>query len=108
MRLWIDDERVMPPGYTDWATSSAQALTLLALNDATGGELELVSFDHDLGGMRTDETSRPVLLWMIETEMWPKEIRVHTANPVGRDWLIGTAKRYARVRGQPLRGVDVR
>lgn len=90
MRLWIDDERVMPAGFTHMAMSSAQAITLLSQHD-----FELVSFDHDLGGVHGDDTSRPVLTWMIENEKWPREIRFHTANPVGRDWLEGTARRYA-------------
>lgn len=90
MRLWIDDERVMPAEYTHMAMSSAQAITLLSRHD-----FEVISFDHDLGGTTNDDTSRPVLIWMIENEKWPGEIRFHTANPVGRDWLEGTARRYA-------------
>jgi hypothetical protein len=90
MRLYIDDERVLPAEFTHLAQSAAQAITLLSRHD-----FEVVSFDHDLGGTSTDDTSRPVLTWMIENEKWPNEIRVHTANPVGRDWLLGTAKRYA-------------
>jgi len=91
MKLWIDDERVMPAEYTHMAMSSAQAIHLLEQTD----DLELVSFDHDLGGLHGDDTSRAVLTWMIEHNIWPREIRFHTANPVGRDWLEGTARRYA-------------
>lgn len=93
MKLWIDDERPMPKEFTHWARSSDEAvLHLLAHAD---GPIDLVSFDHDLGGTTSDDTSRPVLMWMIENAVWPKEIRFHTANPVGYDWLLGTAKRYA-------------
>lgn len=93
MKLWIDDERPMPEMFTHWARSSDEAVLHLLAH--TNEPLEVVSFDHDLGGTTSDDTSRPVLLWMIENEVWPKEIRFHTANPVGRDWLEGTAKRYA-------------
>lgn len=104
MRLWIDDERPVPPGYTHNALSSEQAIKVLDTN-ATG-TLELVSFDHDLGevvddrGAFVDDTSRRVMLWMIEHEVWPDELRIHTANPVGREWLEGIARRYfpARVK----------
>jgi hypothetical protein len=91
MRLWIDDERVMPAEFTHMAMSSVQAIRLLEQAE----DVELVSFDHDLGGLSGDDTSRPVLTWMIEHYRWPREIRFHTANPVGRDWLEGTARRYA-------------
>jgi hypothetical protein len=100
MNLWIDDERPSPD--TSWtiATTSASAIEILhawvsmrnLLHAQNFSDLEIVSFDHDLGG---DDTTRPVLLWMIENEVWPKILRVHTANPVGRQWLLGTADRYA-------------
>ncbi len=95
MKLWIDDERVMPSGYTHVAMSSEEAITLLSQHD-----FDVVSFDHDLGGTYIngqfgEDTSRPILTWMIENEKWPREVRFHTANPVGRDWLEGTARQYA-------------
>lgn len=93
MRLWIDDERAMPDGYTHWARSSDEAVLHLLAHASS--RIELISFDHDLGGTSSDDTSRPVLMWMIENDVWPTEIRFHTANPVGRDWLEGTARRYA-------------
>lgn len=106
MRLWIDDERVTPAEYSHAAQSSTQAINILAAERSAGRHVELVSFDHDLGycwedghskidgGIR-DDTSRPVMLWMIENDYWPQEIRFHTANPVGRQWLVGMAQRYA-------------
>jgi hypothetical protein len=54
-----------------------------------------VSFDHDLGG---DDTTRPVMLWMCETGRWPERIKVHSANPVGQEWLTGMADRYCPTR----------
>lgn len=93
MKLWIDDERVTPAGYTHNALSSAQAIDLISRNR---DNFELVSFDHDLGMVAGNEdTSRRVLLWMAEHEAWPDEIRFHTANPVGREWLVGTAQNFA-------------
>jgi hypothetical protein len=44
-----------------------------------------ISFDHDLGG---DDTTRPVMLWIIESNFWPEVVAVHSANRVGKDWLI--------------------
>jgi hypothetical protein len=84
-RLWVDDLRPAPPGWTG-AKSSAEAISLLA-----GGEFTAISFDHDLGG---DDTTRPVVLWLCEHDRWPPEVHVPTANPVGREWLTGMARRY--------------
>lgn len=95
LKLWIDDIRTLPGGYTgwdDWALTSTHAINLLRARKEQGVTYEEVSFDHDLGG---DDTSRRVMTWMIENDCWPRHIHVHTANPVGRDWLVGTARRYA-------------
>jgi hypothetical protein len=84
-RLWVDDLRPAPPGWT-WAKSSAAAIELL-----DDGEFAAISLDHDLGG---DDTTRPVVLWLCEHDRRPEVVHVHTANPVGRDWLTGMARRY--------------
>lgn len=100
MKIYIDDERPLPAEYTHLATTYEQALGCIAIASGAG-LFDLVSFDHDLGG---DDTTRGLLTFMIENDVWPNEIRVHTANPVGHDWLIGTAARYApkwvRVQGR--------
>lgn len=88
MKLWIDDLRPAPDGFVQAWSSDGAVLHLLARH----AELEEISFDHDLGG---DDTTRPVMLWMIENDVWPDRIFVHTANPVGRTWLVEMAKRYA-------------
>lgn len=86
MRLWVDDERCAPPGWS-WAHTSDIAITRLS-----PGDVEEISLDHDLGG---DDTTRRIVTWMIENGVWPQRVRVHTANPVGRSWLVGTVRRYA-------------
>ncbi len=86
MRLWVDDERVPPDGWI-WAKTSAAALKLL------GGvePIEAMSLDHDLGG---EDTTRPIVLYLAEFGGWPTQVFVHTANPVGRQWLEGMVARY--------------
>jgi NAD+-processing family protein with receiver domain len=86
-RLWVDDLR--DPPAADWAVArtSAEAIERLA----AGGYDEL-SLDHDLGG---DDTTRVVVRWLCDhPDRWPGEVRVHTANPVGREWLLGMIGRY--------------
>jgi hypothetical protein len=92
VKLWVDDLRDPPKGWW-WAQTSAAAIDALWMNhpDTIGGRFEEISLDHDLGG---DDTTRPVVLWMIENNVWPAKIRVHTANPVGREWLEGMIARY--------------
>jgi hypothetical protein len=86
-RLWVDDLRDPPDGSWAVARTSAAAIGLLA-----AGRFEVLSLDHDLGG---DDTTRAVVLWLCEhPEAWPGDVRVHTANPVGRNWLIGMIERY--------------
>lgn len=87
IRLWVDDLRPPPSeAWTWWAKTSAQAILILS-----SSEICEISLDHDLGG---DDTTRPVVLWMAEHECWPAIVRVHTANPVGRQWLVGMIERY--------------
>ena len=100
MRIWLDDIRVPPEneGWL-WLTTSKDALALLdaALESqryAPVGEatFEAIAFDHDLGG---DDDSRRVLTWIVEHNFWPDHIYFLTSNPIGRKWLVGTARRYA-------------
>lgn len=91
MKIWIDDLRVPAEGWL-WAKSSQEAIDMLDELLAAGGVYDIISFDHDLGG---DDTSRRVMNWIIENQFFPTtEVRIHTANPVGKGWLVGTAERY--------------
>lgn len=88
MRLWVDDLRPAPEGWT-WAIDSHDAIVNLL---SYPGEIDEISFDHDLGD---GDTTRKVILWMCENDIpWPAIVRVHTANPVGREWLEGMVNRY--------------
>jgi hypothetical protein len=85
MRLWVDDERGAPDGWARVQSSEAAIAVIGA-----GGVTDL-SLDHDLGGPLT---TRDLVLWMAENDVWPARIYVHTANPVGRRWLVGMIDRY--------------
>lgn len=86
MKLWIDDVRVPPENWA-WAMTSIDAIAALDQLD-----IDEVSFDHDLGG---SDTTRVVVLWLCEhTDRWPKINHVHSANPVGVEWLRGMINRY--------------
>jgi hypothetical protein len=96
MRLWIDDVREPPDETWDWVTTSEAAIALMREFSEFGYlwiKREVISFDHDLGG---DDTTRPVVLWMIENNYRFDEYRVHSQNPIGRDWLTGMIERYLK------------
>ncbi|QOI67602.1 hypothetical protein SEA_BEUFFERT_234 [Streptomyces phage Beuffert] len=91
MRVWLDDLREAPDGWL-WLTSSHAAINWLEWARMMNVHPQVWSFDHDLGG---DDTSRIVVLWMCEHNFWPVECKVHSANPVGIEWLRGMIQRYA-------------
>lgn len=98
MKLWVDDMR-QPPEFDSepwvWAQTSADALEILQACRPV-----VLALDHDLGQWTgTDDTTRPIALYLAESipAFWPVVITVHTANPVGREWLLGTLRRYAPV-----------
>ncbi|MEV6443240.1 cyclic-phosphate processing receiver domain-containing protein [Amycolatopsis sp. NPDC051716] len=55
------------------------------------GDFAAISLDHDLGG---DHTTHPVVLWRCEHDHRPPEARIHTANPVAREWPTAMPRRY--------------
>lgn len=94
LKLWIDDIRTPPDETWEWVTTSDAAIAILKFFKEEGMAWiarEAISFDHDLGG---DDTSRPVVIWMVENDFKFESYAVHSANPVGRDWLVGMIQRY--------------
>jgi hypothetical protein len=89
VKLWVDDLRPAPPGWT-WALTSEQALALLE-EHTPRDDIDEISLDHDLSG---EDTTRTLVRWMAANDVWPAVLRVHTANGVGREWLEGMINRY--------------
>ncbi|MCO5164931.1 MAG: ATP-binding domain-containing protein [Planctomycetes bacterium] len=80
MRLWLDDLRPPPPGWT-WVTTAWDAITGLQ----AGGVIE-ISLDHDLGPPEAG-TGYDVARW-IEAEAFHGRLPrlrwgIHSANPIG-------------------------
>lgn len=90
MKIWIDDLRKSPEDWW-WFGDSETTINFFEFFKKFKIKVEVISFDHDLGG---DDTTRPIVLWMAENDFWPEECYVHTANPVGREWLTGMIERY--------------
>ncbi len=94
MKLWVDDERPAPDDTWDVALTSDEAIEILALSQLPMWEDELdeISLDHDLGG---DDTGFKVLDWMIDNNVWPKVLTIHTSNPPARQRMLAAANAEA-------------
>lgn len=109
MRLWVDDLRRPPTGWT-WAKTYDEAVEILAR-----GEVTLASLDHDLGYVGVVETSSGIAVpgpgtvagydneaptgydivkWMAENEVWPQELMTHTASPVGSENMFFLIRQF--------------
>lgn len=91
MKIWVDDIRTPPDGYDIWAKTSDKALDILQQCEAIDERPELMSLDHDLGD---EDTSRRIVLWMCVNNFWPVEVRCHSSNPPGREWIEKMIERY--------------
>jgi len=95
MKVWLDDERLEPPGWKR-AYSYMDAISFLV-----DGNVTEISLDHDLGGF-SGKTGYDVAKWIAEMAYEGKEtpiVYVHTQNPVGRDNIVQLLEHY---------GVEVR
>ena len=87
MKLWIDDLRPAPPGWTR-ATSVEQAK--VALRYKGGRIVEIMSLDHDAGDFAKFGGDYIEILKWLESEVhsgarnYVPIIHIHTNNPVGR------------------------
>lgn len=90
MKLFVDDERPAPDGW-ELVTDFREAVRRIDDCRVAGEPFDGLSLDHDLGG---DDTTRPIIRYLCEEDYWPTVLRIHTANPVGREYLAGMARRY--------------
>lgn len=98
MRLYLDDERPTPDGWTR-AYTAREAIERIA----AGGVVE-ISLDHDLGDDDAG-TGYTVALWIEEAAAFGRlgriEWSVHSGNPVGRvrmEAALNSAERWWRER----------
>lgn len=99
-KLWVDDERPAPDESWDVAKTADEAIKWLygyRIRNIDNGYdpsfmIYEVSLDHDLGG---DDTGFKVLDWMIEHNVWPKILTIHTSNPPARQRMLAAANAEA-------------
>ena len=93
MKIWLDDVRPAPSGYM-LAHSVNEAMAYILSAESEGEEIELIDCDHDLGDYAVDGGDGIKLLdWLVERETY-YPIALHTANPVGRENMLRTIRRY--------------
>lgn len=96
MMLWIDDERPPPHEGWTWVKTDTEAMNAWEWETPT-----TISFDHDLGmvGGDTRALATAILRMAQSGQREPPRWYVHSANPVGVEWLTGvleSADRYWR------------
>ncbi|MBV5340578.1 MAG: hypothetical protein J0665_13655 [Deltaproteobacteria bacterium] len=82
MKVWLDDERSMPPEFDQHVKTAHEAIALIET-----GMVTLISLDHDLGEAQNG-TGYDVACFIEQSayvgQLAPVEILIHSANPVGR------------------------
>jgi hypothetical protein len=107
MKIWLDDLRDPPDDSWQVARDYDQFVNLCWAAKQAHYPLDLVSFDHDLGEDSADGYSCIKILALPEfCEIYPLNIEVHSANPVGRENIIKYDEWYRRMRLEAFEAMD--
>jgi hypothetical protein len=106
IRVWLDDVRDTPDGWTR-AFTAGEAIALLE----AGGVVE-ISLDHDLGDDERFGTGYDVTCWIEEQVALhgfvPPTMRIHSANSVGRQRMQRAIESIERLHRQRSEGESER
>jgi hypothetical protein len=101
VNLWLDDYRDpeqwasrmgWPPTEWRWARSVNEAIQMV---EREANPWAAASLDHDLGDYNAyGGDGEKLVKWMIESNIWPQEITVHSSNPVGVKNMLSDIDRY--------------
>ena len=95
VKIWLDDIRPAPTGYNLCKSVNETKRYIIDCENQNIKIVEL-DLDHDLGDYANDGGDAiKLVLWLIETERF-YNIRMHTANPVGRENMQALIDRYWR------------
>jgi len=94
-KIFIDDIRNPPDSSWTVARTSEEALNLMRGNLPT---ISHISFDHDLGGEDTSRVCASYLeeLYHVTGKRLDIITTIHSANPVGIEWLTWALKNSTR------------
>ena len=86
MKIWVDDIRPAPEGYSVWAYTTEIAIDVIKKADSLGIEIELLDLDHDAGDYAKEGGDYiKILEYMERHNIKVPPIRIHSMNPVGVD-----------------------
>jgi hypothetical protein len=96
MNVYLDDMRKEPKNFI-LAKTYKECISLLESNN-----IDILSLDHDLGDFENGKeyTGYDVAMYIVEKQenesinIWPKEIYMHTANPIGRQNMFSLLNNY--------------
>lgn len=97
MKLWLDDWRLPPEGWTQaHSVNQAKELIMQTLFRSDPETWEDASLDNDLGQFFLDGGDGYKLLeWMIEHDRWPtNKPTIHSMNPVRAQYMTEDIERY--------------
>lgn len=98
MKIWVDDLRPAPNGYI-WLNSVNEVIETIHLVEyiCYGFDrlptIEVIDLDHDAGDYAQDGGDYIKILDWMEATNRSYPIRIHTANPVGRQNMMAIAKK---------------
>jgi len=97
MKLWLDDIRQEPQG---WSRTLSVRKTVEYLDK---GNVSVLSLDHDLGNPEVVGTGYDVLLWIEKRAFNDRDfkipkIKIHTANAPARDRMKAAVKRIMKIK----------
>ncbi len=97
MKIWLDDVRPAPEGWTHCYTFG-EALIKIGAEAMFGQDLDEISFDHDLGEEKTGyDLARFLEMLAYQGVFKVNKWTVHSANPVGKaniEMAMRNADRY--------------
>jgi hypothetical protein len=93
IRIWVDDIRSTPEGYVP-AKSVNEAISIVEKAEKQGDMIEVLDLDHDLGDYASDGGDAIKLLDYLAERGTFYQVRIHTANPVGRANMERMISRY--------------
>lgn len=102
MKIWFDDVRPPPDDSWAWCRTNAEARVLMIPDSKMKKNVVEISLDHDLGFHdvelpddpdelaevlilrgSSEETGEQLVRWMIENDLVPPKITIHSWNPDG-------------------------
>lgn len=98
MKIWVDDLRPAPNGYI-WLNSVNEVIETIHLVEyiCHGFDrlptIEVIDLDHDAGDYAQDGGDYIKILDWMEATGRNYPIRIHTANPVGRQNMMAIAEK---------------